>query len=219
MCALSRAQLYRAHQQGAYVGREAEWTRQDADIIAAGIAPTMCFRQVLRDLERRERATRGIETHFGSGSCPRRRDIPWRSGRICDGLTASISRPLYPRKRTLLGAVGTAERCQRRSLPRFAYRDLWNIDATAISFRLDVCRFDDWCPAGNLALYQYGERWLAAPRLVRNVAADFRQPPAHVLVIEGPVERVGEPVKDRLRRSLGSRSMSSRHRGPPLVGL
>jgi hypothetical protein len=29
-------QLYRAHQQGAYVGREAEWARQDADIIAAG---------------------------------------------------------------------------------------------------------------------------------------------------------------------------------------
>lgn len=30
------AQLYRAHQKGAYVGREAEWNRQDADIIAAG---------------------------------------------------------------------------------------------------------------------------------------------------------------------------------------
>jgi len=30
------AQLYRAHQKGAYVGREAEWARQDADIIAAG---------------------------------------------------------------------------------------------------------------------------------------------------------------------------------------
>lgn len=30
------AQLYRAHQKGAYVGREAEWQRQDADIIAAG---------------------------------------------------------------------------------------------------------------------------------------------------------------------------------------
>jgi hypothetical protein len=29
------AQLYRAHQKGAYVGREAEWARQDADIIAA----------------------------------------------------------------------------------------------------------------------------------------------------------------------------------------
>jgi hypothetical protein len=35
----SRAQiasLYRAHQKGAYVGREVEWQRQDADIIAAG---------------------------------------------------------------------------------------------------------------------------------------------------------------------------------------
>jgi hypothetical protein len=30
------AQLYRLHQKGAYVGREAEWARQDADIIAAG---------------------------------------------------------------------------------------------------------------------------------------------------------------------------------------
>jgi len=30
------AGLYRAHQKGAYVGREAEWQRQDADIIAAG---------------------------------------------------------------------------------------------------------------------------------------------------------------------------------------
>lgn len=30
------AQLYRMHQKGAYVGREAEWQRQDADIIAAG---------------------------------------------------------------------------------------------------------------------------------------------------------------------------------------
>lgn len=29
------AQLYRAHQKGAYVGREADWARQDADIIAA----------------------------------------------------------------------------------------------------------------------------------------------------------------------------------------
>ena len=29
------AQLYRQHQKGAYVGREAEWQRQDADIIAA----------------------------------------------------------------------------------------------------------------------------------------------------------------------------------------
>jgi hypothetical protein len=28
--------LYRAHQKGAYVGREAEWARQDLDIIAAG---------------------------------------------------------------------------------------------------------------------------------------------------------------------------------------
>lgn len=30
------AQLYRQHQKGAYVGREAEWNRLDADIIAAG---------------------------------------------------------------------------------------------------------------------------------------------------------------------------------------
>lgn len=30
------AQLYRQHQRGAYVGREAEWTRQEADMIAAG---------------------------------------------------------------------------------------------------------------------------------------------------------------------------------------
>jgi len=30
------AQLYRMHQKGAYVGREAEWQRQDLDIIAAG---------------------------------------------------------------------------------------------------------------------------------------------------------------------------------------
>jgi hypothetical protein len=30
------AQLYRMHQKGAYTGREAEWARQDADIIAAG---------------------------------------------------------------------------------------------------------------------------------------------------------------------------------------
>jgi hypothetical protein len=30
------AQLYRLHQKGAYVGREAEWARQERDIIAAG---------------------------------------------------------------------------------------------------------------------------------------------------------------------------------------
>lgn len=30
------AQLYAMHRKGAYVGREAEWARQDADIIAAG---------------------------------------------------------------------------------------------------------------------------------------------------------------------------------------
>jgi hypothetical protein len=29
-------QLYRAHQQGAYTGREAEWARQEHDIIRAG---------------------------------------------------------------------------------------------------------------------------------------------------------------------------------------
>jgi hypothetical protein len=29
-------QLYRAHQQGAYTGRDAEWARQEVDIIAAG---------------------------------------------------------------------------------------------------------------------------------------------------------------------------------------
>jgi hypothetical protein len=28
--------LYRAHQQGAYNGREAEWNRQEVDIIRAG---------------------------------------------------------------------------------------------------------------------------------------------------------------------------------------
>src|SRR5215471_7183010 len=84
---------------------------------------------------------------------------------------------------------------------------------TAILFQLDVCRLDDWCPAGNLALHQSGERWLAAPRLVWNVTADFRQPPTHVLVVEGPVEGVGEPIKDWLRRSLG------RKQGPPGHGL
>jgi hypothetical protein len=30
------AKLYDAHHRGVYVGREAEWARQDADIIAAG---------------------------------------------------------------------------------------------------------------------------------------------------------------------------------------
>jgi hypothetical protein len=30
------SQLYTAHRKGAYVGREAEWNRQEADIIAAG---------------------------------------------------------------------------------------------------------------------------------------------------------------------------------------
>src|SRR5262249_56160141 len=44
----------------------------------------------------------------------------------------------------------------------FAERDLWNIDATAISFQLDVCRLDDWCPASNLALHRSGQRSLAA---------------------------------------------------------
>jgi hypothetical protein len=63
--------------------------------------------------------------------------------------------------------------------------DLGNIDATASSVQLDVCRLNDWRPAGNLALHQCGERWLAAPRLLRNVAADIRQPPAYVLVVAG----------------------------------
>ena len=30
------ARLYSDHRKGAYVGRETEWARQDADIIAAG---------------------------------------------------------------------------------------------------------------------------------------------------------------------------------------
>jgi hypothetical protein len=30
------ASLYSAHRRGAYAGREAEWARQEADLIAAG---------------------------------------------------------------------------------------------------------------------------------------------------------------------------------------
>src|SRR5215467_12987672 len=94
------------------------------------------------------------------------------------------SRPLHCGISIPAMTLGVTKRRTRCEHIWSAHGILWNIDATDISFQLDVCRLDDWCPAGNLALHQCGERWLAAPRLVWNVTADFRQPPTHVLVVE-----------------------------------
>ena len=47
--------------------------------------------QMEASLERREgELQRERGTHFGSGTCPWRRDIPWRGGRICDGPLGEI---------------------------------------------------------------------------------------------------------------------------------
>jgi hypothetical protein len=57
---------------------------------------------------------------------------------------------------------------------------------------------DDRRPAGNFALHQRGEWLLTSLCLAWNVAADIDKTPAHVVVVECPVERIGEFVEDRL---------------------
>src|SRR5215470_3170027 len=74
---------------------------------------------------------------------------------------------------------------------------------SARSLRLDVCRFDDRRPAGNLGLHQRRERLRSALGLVRNIAAQVEQPLAHDGVVERLVERVGKLTDDLLWRRLG----------------
>ena len=57
---------------------------------------------------------------------------------------------------------------------------------------------DDRRPARNFALHQRGEWLLTSLCLAWKVAADIDKTPAHVVVVECPVERIGEFVEDRL---------------------
>src|SRR5438105_8419876 len=64
-------------------------------------------------------------------------------------------------------------------------------------------RLDDRGPARNLALDQRGERRLAAPGRVGDVAPELEQALAHAFVVERLVECVGELVEDRFWRCFG----------------
>src|SRR5262245_57837787 len=55
------------------------------------------------------------------------------------------------------------------------------------SLSVDVCRLDDWRPAGHFALYQRGKLLLTSFSLVRNVAAEIEKTLAHIVVVERPV--------------------------------
>ncbi len=70
--------------------------------------------------------------------------------------------------------------------------------------QLDVRILDDRGPARDLAPHQRQQRLRAAPRLVGNVAAEHQHALARAVVVERLVERVDQPVEDRLRRALGS---------------
>jgi len=58
--------------------------------------------------------------------------------------------PFYPQLRTFAGAAGTAEKCQQRSLPPFAERQLWNVSGRALLW-FDVCRPNDPRPLFGVA--------------------------------------------------------------------
>src|SRR4029077_5533224 len=83
---------------------------------------------------------------------------------------------------------------------RPSWRSCANTDA---SIELDVGGLDDRGPARDLALQQRGERLLAAFFLAGNVGAEIDEPLAHVLVVQGLVESIGETVEDGVGRGLG----------------
>src|SRR5262245_17027910 len=64
-------------------------------------------------------------------------------------------------------------------------------------------RLDDRRPAGKFISYQSSQWLLSALRLPRNVAAEFEQTLAGVLVIQRLVKRICELVKDWVRRPVG----------------
>src|SRR5262245_62675692 len=70
------------------------------------------------------------------------------------------------------------------------------------SLGFDIRGLDDRRPAGNLVLHQRGEWLLTSLCLAWNVAADIEKTPAHVVVVECPVEPIGELVEDRLGHAL-----------------
>src|SRR6266704_2963840 len=70
-------------------------------------------------------------------------------------------------------------------------------------FYLDVRRLDDRRPARDLALDQRKKRLRPAIWLVGNIAAEDTEALACGLVVERLVERVNQPVEDRLRRRPG----------------
>src|SRR5262245_35330851 len=87
------------------------------------------------------------------------------------------------------------------------------------SLGFGVRGLDDGRPAGNFALHQRGEWLLTSLCLAWNVAADIDKTPAHVVVVECPVERIGELVEDRLghalRRKQGTNQGKVRNSGSP----
>src|SRR5258708_25217809 len=99
-------------------------------------------------------------------------------------------------------AAAPAARCRepRRGIfmgPRSEIRETCN------SIQLDVGGPDDRCPARDLALDQRGQGLLPASRFVRNLVSELTQALARGSIVERLVERLGEPVEDRLRRRLG----------------
>src|SRR5262249_12809327 len=97
-------------------------------------------------------------------------------------------------KKLLGHLIGAAERLRFRRTTVMEYRKG--------SLGFGVRGLDDRRPAGNFALHQRGEWLLPSLCLAWNVAADIDQTPAHVVVVECPVERIGELVEDRLGHAL-----------------
>ena len=76
------------------------------------------------------------------------------------------------------------------------------MEYTARSLRLDVGCLNDGRPARNFVFQEHSQCLLTASRLFRKIVGQFDQALARAFVIERPVQGVGEPVQDRLRRSL-----------------
>src|SRR5262249_15449685 len=66
-------------------------------------------------------------------------------------------------------------------------------------------RLDDLCPTGDVFLHEVGEWLLTAARLVWDFADEVEQPLARNIVIECPIQGVGEFVENRFRCPLGSK--------------
>jgi hypothetical protein len=127
-------------------------------------------------------------------------EIMTEAGRLVAGIPIRVKVAAVVRWPQCLGDVrkpdgkGQAMWCEVRELIRGG-----GLQKGLLGF--GVCGLDDRRPAGNFALHQRGDWLLTSLYLAWNVAADIDKTPAHVVVVECPVERIGELVEDRLGRA------------------